>query len=70
MDFSDYRHFVPGQFVDVQGNSIGKGFQGGMKRWGMKGGRASHGASLSHRQLGSIGGCQVMYYENLFVEML
>lgn len=53
------QHFLPGQFVDCQARTIGKGFQGGMKRWGFKGGRASHGASLSHRQLGSIGGCQV-----------
>ena len=51
-------HFVPGQYVDVQAKTIGKGFQGVMKRWNFKGGRASHGASLSHRQLGSIGGCQ------------
>ncbi|EIM89875.1 mitochondrial 50S ribosomal protein L3 [Stereum hirsutum FP-91666 SS1] len=51
-------HFVPGQFVDVVSNSIGKGFQGGMKRWGFKGQRASHGASLSHRSIGSTGGHQ------------
>jgi ribosomal protein L3 len=34
---------------------IGKGFQGGMKRWGFKGLKASHGVSLSHRSLGSTG---------------
>jgi large subunit ribosomal protein L3 len=51
-------HFVPGQFVDVQSTSIGKGFQGVMKRWGFKGGRASHGNSLSHRVMGSTGQCQ------------
>ncbi|KAI8910434.1 translation protein [Gorgonomyces haynaldii] len=51
-------HFVPGQYVDVQAKTIGKGFQGVMKRYGFKGGRASHGASLSHRQSGAIGGCQ------------
>jgi large subunit ribosomal protein L3 len=44
--------------VDVQGTSIGKGFQGGMKRHGFKGLRATHGVSLSHRALGSIGQCQ------------
>ncbi|XP_028108740.1 50S ribosomal protein L3-2, mitochondrial-like isoform X3 [Camellia sinensis] len=49
------RHFVPGQFVDVTGITRGKGFQGGMKRWGMKGNPASHGASLSHRSIGSTG---------------
>jgi large subunit ribosomal protein L3 len=47
------RHFTPGQFVDVQGYSIGKGFQGAMKRWNFRGGPASHGASLSHRTIGS-----------------
>ncbi|KAL0457557.1 UNVERIFIED_CONTAM: 50S ribosomal protein L3-2, mitochondrial [Sesamum latifolium] len=49
------RHFVPGQYVDVTGNTKGKGFQGGMKRWGFKGMPASHGASLSHRSIGSTG---------------
>ncbi|KAL2464452.1 50S ribosomal protein L3-2 [Forsythia ovata] len=49
------RHFVPGQFVDVTGITKGKGFQGGMKRWGFKGMPASHGASLSHRSIGSTG---------------
>ncbi|XP_059638539.1 large ribosomal subunit protein uL3m [Cornus florida] len=49
------RHFVPGQYVDVTGITRGKGFQGGMKRWGMKGMPASHGASLSHRSIGSTG---------------
>ncbi|KAJ4959593.1 hypothetical protein NE237_026704 [Protea cynaroides] len=49
------RHFVPGQFVDVTGITRGKGFQGGMKRWGFSGMPASHGASLSHRSIGSTG---------------
>ncbi|XP_072958865.1 large ribosomal subunit protein uL3m [Typha angustifolia] len=49
------RHFVPGQYVDVTGISRGKGFQGGMKRWGFQGMPASHGASLSHRSIGSTG---------------
>ncbi len=48
-------HFLPGQFVDVTGTSIGKGFQGPMKRWHMHGGRATHGNSLSHRVHGSTG---------------
>ncbi|WOL15966.1 50S ribosomal protein L3-2, chloroplastic [Canna indica] len=49
------RHFVPGQYVDVTGITRGKGFQGGMKRWGFSGMPASHGASLSHRSIGSTG---------------
>ena len=49
------RHFVPGQYVDVTGISIGKGFQGAMKRWGFKGQSATHGNSRSHRSLGSTG---------------
>lgn len=44
-----------GDFVDVSGVSKGKGFQGGMKRFNMAGGFKTHGASLSHRSLGSIG---------------
>ena len=52
------RHFVPGQFVDVQGVTTGKGFQGVMKRWGFKGQPATHGVSLKHRSGGSIGNCQ------------
>jgi large subunit ribosomal protein L3 len=51
-------HFVPGQFVDVTGTSIGKGFAGGMKRWNFGGLRASHGVSISHRSIGSTGGRQ------------
>lgn len=48
-------HFDAGQFVDVTGTSIGKGFQGPMKRWGFKGGGASHGNSKAHRSHGSTG---------------
>ena len=48
-------HFVPGQRVDIQGTTIGKGFAGGMKRWNFKGLRATHGVSVSHRSLGSTG---------------
>jgi large subunit ribosomal protein L3 len=48
-------HFVPGQYVDVVGTSIGKGFAGGMKRHNFSGLRASHGVSVSHRSLGSTG---------------
>ncbi len=48
-------HFVAGQFVDVTGTSIGKGFQGVIKRWNFRGGRATHGNSVSHRTHGSTG---------------
>ncbi|HWB51353.1 MAG TPA: 50S ribosomal protein L3 [Stellaceae bacterium] len=48
-------HFVAGQFVDVTGTSIGKGYAGGMKRWNFGGLRATHGVSISHRSLGSTG---------------
>jgi len=50
--------FEAGQKVDVQGTSIGKGFAGGIKRWGFGGLRATHGVSISHRSLGSTGQCQ------------
>jgi large subunit ribosomal protein L3 len=48
-------HFVPGQYVDVTGTSIGKGFAGVMKRHNFGGLRASHGVSVSHRSHGSTG---------------
>src|ERR1700694_985443 len=51
-------HFVVGQYVDVTGTSIGKGFAGAMKRWNFAGLRASHGVSISHRSHGSTGGRQ------------
>jgi len=51
-------HFIPGQFVDVSGITIGKGFGGGMKRWNFAGLRASHGVSISHRSIGGTGGRQ------------
>ncbi len=48
-------HFVPGQYVDVVGTSIGKGFAGAMKRHNFSGLRATHGVSVSHRSHGSTG---------------
>ena len=51
-------HFVVGQFVDVTGTTIGKGFAGPMKRWNFRGLRATHGVSVSHRSHGSTGGRQ------------
>ncbi len=51
-------HFVEGQFVDVSGVTIGKGFAGAMKRWNFGGMRATHGVSVSHRAHGSTGQCQ------------
>jgi large subunit ribosomal protein L3 len=46
--------FKPGDLLDVQGKSIGKGFAGGMKRWHWRGGPGSHG-SMFHRRIGSVG---------------
>ena len=51
-------HFVSGQFVDVTGTSIGKGFAGATKRHNFGGLRATHGVSISHRSHGSTGQCQ------------
>ena len=51
-------HFVAGQFVDVTGTTIGKGFAGVMKRHNFAGLEASHGVSISHRSHGSTGGRQ------------
>ncbi|MEI6207837.1 MAG: 50S ribosomal protein L3 [Desulfuromonadales bacterium] len=46
--------FSQGDLIDISGISIGKGFQGVIKRWNFKGGRASHGSRF-HRAPGSIG---------------
>jgi large subunit ribosomal protein L3 len=51
-------HYFEGQFVDVSGTSVGKGFAGAMKRHNFGGLRASHGVSVSHRSHGSTGQCQ------------
>jgi len=51
-------HYLPGQFVDIAGTSLGKGFAGVMKRHNFGGLRASHGVSVSHRSHGSTGQCQ------------
>jgi len=51
-------HFLAGQFVDVTGITIGKGFAGVMKRWNFRGLRATHGVSVSHRSHGSTGNRQ------------
>ncbi|CAK6949559.1 S ribosomal protein L3%2C mitochondrial [Scomber scombrus] len=48
-------HFRPGQYVDVTAKSIGKGFQGVMKRWGFKGQPATHGQTKTHRRPGASG---------------
>ncbi|PIE44424.1 MAG: 50S ribosomal protein L3 [Gammaproteobacteria bacterium] len=50
--------FEEGQLVDVIGQSKGKGFAGGVKRWNFRMQDATHGNSLSHRAPGSIGQCQ------------
>ena len=51
-------HFVAGQYIDVTGTSIGKGFAGAMKRHNFSGLRATHGVSISHRSHGSTGNRQ------------
>ena len=51
-------HYFEGQYVDVAGTSVGKGFAGAMKRHNFAGLRASHGVSVSHRSHGSTGQCQ------------
>ncbi|MDR9428120.1 MAG: 50S ribosomal protein L3 [Salibaculum sp.] len=51
-------HYFEGQFVDVSGTSIGKGFAGGMKRHNFRGLEATHGVSIAHRAHGSTGQCQ------------
>ena len=48
-------HYFAGQYVDISGTSIGKGFAGVMKRHNFGGLRASHGVSVSHRSHGSVG---------------
>lgn len=50
--------FEAGQKIDVTGQSKGKGFQGGIKRWNFSMQDATHGNSISHRSNGSIGQCQ------------
>lgn len=50
--------FAVGQKIDVTGQSKGKGFQGGIKRWNFTMQDATHGNSISHRSNGSIGQCQ------------
>jgi len=50
--------FEPGQAIDVTGVTKGKGFAGAVKRYGFRGGDATHGNSISHRSAGSIGMCQ------------
>lgn len=82
----DVRHFLVGQFVDVTARTKGKGFQGGMKRWGFAGQPATHGVSVVHRSIGSTGnkigkvfpgkkmaghmGCRQRTVLNLYVHML
>ena len=57
-DKIDVNHFKKGQYLDITGTSIGKGFAGVMKRHNFKGLEASHGVSVSHRSAGSTGQCQ------------
>ena len=57
-DVINVNHFKKGQYVDITGTSIGKGYAGVMKRHNFKGLEASHGVSVSHRSAGSTGQCQ------------
>lgn len=50
--------FEVGQKIDISGTSKGRGFAGVMKRYDFAGGRATHGAEKTHRQMGSTGQCQ------------
>ncbi|XP_054848115.1 39S ribosomal protein L3, mitochondrial [Eublepharis macularius] len=52
-------HFRPGQYVDITAKTIGKGFQGVMKRWGFKGQPATHGQTKTHRRPGAISNTKV-----------
>ena len=54
----DAKLFEVGQKIDVSATSKGRGFAGVMKRYDFGGGRASHGAEKTHRQMGSTGQCQ------------
>ncbi len=56
--FISAEHFIAGQYVDVTGVTVGKGFAGAMKRWNFGGLRATHGVSVSHRSHGSTGNRQ------------
>jgi large subunit ribosomal protein L3 len=51
--------FAVGQIVNVTGTSIGRGFAGAMKRHNFGGQRDSHGVSLMHRAVGSIGSSDI-----------
>ena len=53
-------HYLEGQYVDIAGTSIGKGFAGAMKRHNFGGLRASHGVSVSHRSHGSTGSVRIL----------
>ena len=57
-DKVDVSHFKKGQYIDITGTSIGKGFAGVMKRHNFRGLEATHGVSISHRSAGSTGQCQ------------
>ncbi|XP_078038883.1 mitochondrial ribosomal protein L3 [Augochlora pura] len=48
-------HFKPGEYLDIRGKTVDRGFQGVMKRWGFKGMPKSHGVTKTHRRGGNIG---------------
>jgi len=55
----DANHFMAGQAVQVVGKAKDKGFQGVMRRWGMKGQNRTHGATKTHRKMGASGGSNI-----------
>jgi large subunit ribosomal protein L3 len=65
-EFKDGKDFKAGDTIDasvfqekdkvkISGVSKGKGFQGGVKRWGFSGRNATHGVKHEHRTIGSVG---------------
>jgi len=54
-DKVDVTSFEEGDIINVSGTSKGKGFQGGVKRWGFAGKTATHGVKHEHRTIGSVG---------------
>ncbi|XP_018495153.1 39S ribosomal protein L3, mitochondrial [Galendromus occidentalis] len=49
-------HFKVGNYVNIYGKTIDRGFLGAKRRWGMKGGRATHGTTKNHNRMGAMGG--------------
>ena len=52
---TDISSLKEGEKVKVSGKSKGKGFAGGVKKWGFSGRDATHGVKHEHRTIGSVG---------------